>query len=204
MQLLFGTSLYDLKQKDKPPPADVVEKQGLQIYAPEAALIKASEAFFQRAPVEAQVALTAIKSSSAILLRLLDGGHTAVAGRLAGAFRRVRRDAVADDIVKTMKAAGYDVRESDPFAQQQRVPTIAPGIPPIAGRLQAIWETHRAAVAETLIPAPGLPADRGAYLKFVDDIYQKRCVPLPLDRRLQRDAGADRPRAAGRLESGEQ
>jgi hypothetical protein len=172
VQLLFGTSLYDLKQKDKPPAADLVEKQGLRLYAPEAALIKASEAFFQRAPVEAQVALAAIRSSSAILSRLLDGGHTAVAGRLAGAFRRVGRDAVADDIVKTMKAAGYDVRESDPFAQQQRIPTIAPGIPPIVGRLQAIWETHRAAVAETFIPAPGLPADRGAYLKFVDDIYQ--------------------------------
>ena len=71
-----------------------------------------------------------------------------------------------------MKAAGYDVRESDPFAQQQRVPAITPGIPPIVGRLQAIWETHRAAVAEVFIPPPGLPTDRGAYLKFVDDIYQ--------------------------------
>jgi len=71
-----------------------------------------------------------------------------------------------------MKAVGYDVREGDPFAQQQRVPTITPGIPPIAGRLQAVWETHRAVVADTSVSPPGLPADRGAYLKFVDDIYQ--------------------------------
>jgi hypothetical protein len=36
-----------------------------------------------------------------------------IAGRLAGAFRNNGRDAIADEIVKTMAAAGYDVRESD-------------------------------------------------------------------------------------------
>lgn len=172
VQLPFGTSLYDLRQKDMPPAADLAERQGLRLYTPDAALIKVPEVFFQRAPVEAQVALAAIRNASAILSRLLNGGHTAVAGRLAGAFRRAGRKSVADDIVATMKAAGYDVRENDPFAPQQRIPTIIPGIPPIVGRLQAIWETQRAAVAEIFLPPPGLPNDRDGYLKFVDDIYQ--------------------------------
>lgn len=172
VHLPFGTSLYDLRQKDMPPVADLVERHGLRLYAPEAALIKVPEAFFQRAPVEAQVALASVRNASAILSRLLDGGHTAVAGRLAGAFRRASRGAVADDIVATMKAAGYDVRESDPFTAQQRLPAIAPGIPPIVGRLQAIWETQRATVAKIFLPAPGLPNDREGYLKFVEDIYQ--------------------------------
>ncbi len=171
-QLLFGTSLYDLKQKQMPPAQDITEKQGLRLYALEAALIKASEAFFQRSAVEAQVALASIKDVSAILARLLDGGHSAIAGRLAGAFRRAGRTAFADEIVRTMKAAGYDVRETDPFAPAQHVPAIVPGIAPIVSRLQAIWEAQRQAVIDTFQAAPGLPADRAAYLKFVDDIYE--------------------------------
>ena len=61
VRLLFGTSLYDLKQKQMPPPGDIVEKQGLRLFAVEAALIKVPEAFFQRSAVEAQVALASIR-----------------------------------------------------------------------------------------------------------------------------------------------
>lgn len=71
-----------------------------------------------------------------------------------------------------MKGTGYDVREADPFTAQERVPPIAAGAPPIVGRLQEIWENMRQAVIETFPAAPGLPEDRDAYLKFVDDIYQ--------------------------------
>jgi hypothetical protein len=170
--LLFGTSLYDLKQKRMPPSQDLIEKDGLRLFAHEAALIKVPEPFFQRSPVEAQVALASVTDVSGILGRLLDGGHSAVAGRLAGAFRRAGRAPFADEIVKTMKGAGYDVRESDPFSPLQNVPAIVPGIPPIVGRLQAIWETQRQAVIDTFLPAPGLPRDRAAYMKFVEDIYE--------------------------------
>jgi hypothetical protein len=48
----------------------------------------------------------------------LEGGHTVIAGRLAGAFRNIGRDRIADDIVKTMTAAGYAVRENDPFTDK--------------------------------------------------------------------------------------
>lgn len=50
------------------------------------------------------------------------------AGRLAGAFLRVGRDAFADEIVASFKAAGYDVRESDPFAGQAGVTAIPAGV----------------------------------------------------------------------------
>jgi len=56
-----------------------------------------------------------IRDASGLLVRLLEGGHSVIAGRLAGAFRNSGRDRLADEIVKTMVAAGYDVRESDPF-----------------------------------------------------------------------------------------
>jgi hypothetical protein len=172
LQLLFGTSLYDLKVKEMPAPEDMAEKSGLRVYAADAALVKVPGAFFQRTPIEAQVVLAAVRDVSGILGRLLDGGHSAVAGRIAGAFRRVGRTGFADEIVKTMKSAGYDVRESDPFAEQPYVPAIVTGVPPIVARLNAIWESQRAPVMEIFPKAPGLPADKSSYMKFVEDIYQ--------------------------------
>jgi fido (protein-threonine AMPylation protein) len=172
VQLLFGTSLYDLKQQRMPPPEDLTVKNGLALFSAAAALVKVSEAFFQRSPLEAQVALSSIKDASEILGRLLDGGHSAIAGRLAGALRRVGRGEVADEIVKTMKGAGYDVRETDPFTPQQNFTPIASGIAPIVGRLRVMWESAREVVIAAFPAAPGLPTDQQRYLRFVEDIYK--------------------------------
>src|SRR5208283_5839820 len=104
---------------------------------------------------------------------LLDGGHSAIAGRLAGALRRVGRAEQAGEILSAMKAAGYDVRETDPFEVTQRVFAIGGAMEaPIIGRLQAIWSTSRDAVLESFPKIPGLPKNKTAYLNFVDEIYQ--------------------------------
>lgn len=172
IELLFSTSLYDLKQRQMPPAADLTERDGLRLFTPEAALIKVPPAFFTRSPVEAQVVLSGIRDASDVLVRLLEGGHSAIAGRLAGAFRRIGRADVGDDILRTMKAAGYDVRESDPFAPARSIGAVARRDAPIVGRLQAFWERFRVPVIETFPQAPGLPRDREGYLRIVDDLYE--------------------------------
>lgn len=171
--LLFGTSIYDLKERKKegPLPSDIAVKDGLRIYSPTAALMKVPESFFERFPTEAQIALTSIRDISELLTRLLDGGHSAIASRLAGAFRRIERPALADDIVSTMKTAGYDVRETDPFSPKQSLATLKPGIAPAVGRIQAIWKSTREHVVALAPPPPGLSTDMAGYLKFVDEIY---------------------------------
>jgi Fic/DOC family protein len=172
VELLFGTSLYDLKQKEMPPRADLVEKDGLRLFTSAAALLRVPEAFFARYPVEAQVILAATKDPSEILSRLLEGGHSVVAGRLAAALRRVGRADVAAEMVKAMKAAGYDVREADPFNPAQTFGILNPGTPPVAARVRALWESTRNVVAASFPKAPGLPKDKSAYLQFVEDIYK--------------------------------
>ena len=47
-----------------------------------------------------------VTDASEILRVLLKGGHSTVASRLAGAFRNIGRNQIADEIVKTMQAAG--------------------------------------------------------------------------------------------------
>jgi hypothetical protein len=169
--LLFGTSLYDLKSK-MPDAADLMVKDGLRLFKPATALIRVSEDFMRRQPTELHVVLAAIKDSSEILAPLLQGGHTVVAGRLAGAFVRIGRKQIADEIVKAMKAAGHDVRPVDPFAQQQTFGSLRTGVLPIVGRLQSFWSLHRAEIVAAFPKAPGLPKDTAPYLNFVDEIYK--------------------------------
>ena len=172
IELLFGTSIYDLKVTEMPAATDLVVRDGLRLFSPAASLVRVTEAFFSRNPIETQVVLSGINDPSDVLRLLLDGGHSAKAGYLAGAFRRIGRPEIADEIVKTMKSAGYDVRESDPFAPDQTFGALRPATAPIVGRLQAMWESMRGSVIEAFPKAPGLPKNKDAYLRFVDEIYQ--------------------------------
>ncbi len=171
VELLFGTSLYDLKQKDIPADEDVTTRDGLKLFVPEAALVKVPEAFFVRNPVDAQIVLSGVRDAGDVLGRLLDGGHSAIAGRLAGAFRRIGRADMADEMLKVMKSADYDVRESDPFEPAQVFGALKGTQAPIARRLQSLWETFREPVIAAFPKSPELPQDPKAYLSFVDGIY---------------------------------
>jgi hypothetical protein len=172
VELLFGSSLYDLQQKRMPPPADLTEREGLRLFTPEAALIKVPETFYDRNPVAAQVVLNGMSDASGLLRRLLDGGHSKIAGRLVGALRRIGRSELAEDILHSMRAADYEVREKDPFAPRQPLGTAQRAAAPITGRLQALWESCRASVIEVFPQAPGLPEDETAYLRSIDSVYQ--------------------------------
>lgn len=169
--LLFGTSIYDLRSK-LPPPVDLTLRDGFRLFTPAAALVKVPAAFFTRSPVEAQLALASIRDTSDLSRRLLEGGNSVVAGRLAGAFRRLGRADIAGEIVGAMKAADYDLRETDPFAAEPSFAQVSPGLVPIVGRMQVMWRTMREDVLRGFPKPPGLPGNRKAYLHSIDGIYQ--------------------------------
>lgn len=171
MELLFGTSLYDLRVTAMPAAADLVERDGLRLFSPAAALVRGAESFFARNPVETQVVLAHLGDASDLLRLLLNGGHSAKAGCLAGAFRQMGLSAMADEIISTMKSAGYDVRESDPFEAGQVFGAPA-AVAPIVKRIRMLWESTRLAIIQTFPKAPGLPKDARAYLHRVDEIYK--------------------------------
>ena len=171
VDLLFGTSLFDLKETQPPPTGDIQVRDGLRLYEVEAALVKVPEAFYVQSAIEAQVALASVREPSGLLRRLLEGGNSVVAGRLAGAFRRLGRADFAEEIRGAMGAAGFAVTDSDPFTTNQTLKNIIPATPPIVGRLQGLWESSRGRILE-LFPTPlGLPTDHARYMHFVDEIY---------------------------------
>jgi hypothetical protein len=172
IELLYGTSLYDLKITKMPASADIVVRDGLRLFSPAAALVRAAESFLARNPVEAQVVLANLGDASDLLRLLLNGGHSAKAGCLAGALRQMGRPALADEIVGAMKSAGYDVRESNPFEAGKIFTSPSGAAAPIARRIEMLWESTRPAILEAFPKAPGLPKDAGAYLRHVDEIYK--------------------------------
>lgn len=172
LELLFGTSLYDLKVPTMPPKENLVVRDGLRLLSPAASLVGVGETFFARNPVESQVVLASLPDASDLLRVLLDGGNSTKAGYLAGAFRRIGRAQLADEIVRAMKRAGYDVRETDPFEAGATIGKPRPGAAPIAGRLEMMWEASRETIVKNFPKSPGLPKDKKEYLRNVDEIYQ--------------------------------
>ena len=146
-------------------------KDGLRLFSVEDALILVPEVFFQNHPTEARTVLAMMPDASRLLGKLLDGGHTRAAGRLAGAFRSIGSERVADEIFAAMKAASHDVREINPFAQSIVVPSAGRVTSPHVHRIRLKWEIMRKDVVEIFPKAQPIANDIEAYLKQIDEIY---------------------------------
>jgi len=168
--LPYGTSLFSIKS-----PlinnAEIQEINGIKMLTLPSSLIHCSPTIFIRSATDVRTALTMIGNSSEILKILLDGGHSKVAGRLAGAFRNVGRDRIADEIVRTMKTAGYDIRETDPFETKTMVSLSSRERSPYVNRIKLMWHSMRELVIKHFPKAPGLPKNLARYMKIVEDIY---------------------------------
>lgn len=172
IELLFGTSIYDLKEAEMPIAANLVARDGLRLFSPQVSVIGVPESFFARNPVETQVVLGTLTDVSDLLRLLLNGGHTAKAGYIAGALREIGRPRQADEVMNAMKSAGYDVRERNPFKAGSAFVQTQNVASPVVGRMQMLWRMMREDVIAAFPEAPGLPKDQKAYLHSVDEIYR--------------------------------
>jgi len=107
--LPHDTSLLTVRYS-MPDEQDIEANNGLRLYALVPALIDCTPGLFHQNPTDIRATLSMISDASEILAKLLEGGHTTIAGRLAGAFRNIGRDRIADDIVETMRAADLSLR----------------------------------------------------------------------------------------------
>lgn len=167
--LPHGTSLFDVRNT-MPPATEVNIVEGLRMFSVSAALTSVTAQFFQRASTDVRAAMASVKDASDILAILLEGGHSTVAGRLAGAFRNLGESRIADDIVKTMAKAGYTINESDPFIDRRTI-VATRAVSPYVNRVRLMWDAMRVPILDVFPVAPGIPENRDAYLKAVDDAY---------------------------------
>lgn len=164
------TSLWHL-ESTVPKSASFVIVEGIRMLNPTSSLINCTPAMFTKNPVDVRAALAMIKDASEITGLLLQGEHSTIAGRLSGAFRAIGRERIADDILKTMQSAGYDVRENNPF--KTGVPTgfAIKEFSPYINRIQLLWYEMREMVITHFPKAPGIPVDHAAYMQRVADLY---------------------------------
>ncbi|MCM2250892.1 MAG: Fic family protein [Ramlibacter sp.] len=170
LALPYGTSIFDVRL-ELPPAADMQVNNGLRAFNLPAGLIATSPTHFAAQPIVMRAALAAINDASDVLGRLLDGGHSTIAGRLAGAFRNIGRDSMANSIAETMRTAGYTVNETDPFKGIPHAALGARETSPYVNRVTMMWQRMREDVlAHFPAPAKKRPT-KTAYLKHVEEVY---------------------------------
>lgn len=170
VKLLHATSLFDLKL-NIPPQNEQEEKEGIRMYSLSAGLIFCSPEFFAKNVIDARICLSMVKSPSDLLTILLNGGHSVVAGRLAGAFRNIGNNRFANEIVSTMKSAGFDIRETDPFTEKMVLLFGGRESSPYATRVRLIWSQMREIVIKYFPGSIELPADKHAFLSRIEEGY---------------------------------
>ena len=178
LALPFETSLFDLRVEGMPPREDICEREGVRLFTIEAALLRVPESFYRDHPLDARTVLAGVPGVGGVASRLVSGGHSKVAGRLAGAFRHVGRREIADGVRQVMLNTGHRYRESNPFGARstamssssaRRGPTS-----PLTARLESLWERAREPILTALPQAPGAPTDdsgRAGYLEDTDSAY---------------------------------
>ena len=169
--LLFDTSIFETRARMAEEGELLTDAHGLRLFSIESALMYCPEPFFRNNPVDARAALGTFQDGTALLRRLLDGGHTVVAGRLAGAFRNIGRDALADDLLAGMRGVGYLVNEQDPFTSPSKLLIPSWQVLPHVNRLQLMWACMRDTVLEVFPAAPGIPVDPSKYIQRVSELF---------------------------------
>ena len=169
-ELPFNTSLFHMKSK-LPLKSEVVVIEGIRVLSLPYALVQTSLNTYTQNATDTRTALSLIKSSSDILKILLNGGQSVIAGRLAGAFRNIKKNKIADDIVKTMQGIGYDIRETDPFKEHLNISFASRDTSPYANRIRIMWSEFRQIIIERFPASPGIPKGIEQYITTVKEIY---------------------------------
>lgn len=172
IELLHDTSLFDLKL-DVPDEKNIEVKNKLRIYTLPTSLIYCSPNTFTQNAIDVRAVLSAVSDSSDVLRGLLEGGHTKIAGRVAGAFRNIGREKIADDIIKTMISADYNVRENDPFNEKTPVVFASRELSPAVNRMRIMWKEMSQAIGNSFTEKKNkiIKIDIDSYLKNVDSQY---------------------------------
>lgn len=169
-ELPYNTSLFHMAST-LPVKKEIIDVDGVRLLSLPASLIYSSPTIFISNPTDVRTALSMIKDSSEVLGLLLDGEHTVIAGRLAGAFRNIGQQKIADDILKSMQKALFNSQEVDPFQGPTPIALTGNASSPYCNRIMLMWQQMRDIVIAHFPEDPGQPVDIEAYMQKVEGIY---------------------------------
>ncbi|WP_020677918.1 Fic family protein [Geopsychrobacter electrodiphilus] len=172
LKLPDNCSILDYKTKDFTPAAKIQLVEQIRVLSLPVALIRVPEAFFTTYAQDAHIALHQLRDVSDLNRELLEGGHSTVAGRLAGALRASGREDLADNVLATMRAAGYVVIESNPFSIAPPILAFSRVQSPYVLRMRLMWQAMRETVLVSFPTEPGIPTNIEKFMKTVEENYK--------------------------------
>src|SRR2546429_5200631 len=140
--LAHDTSLLEVRA---PLPSEGREAivDGLRLFSLPAALVAVGAGLFTQNATEARTALAMVRDASEGLTILLSGGHSVVAGRLAGPFPNIGRNRIPDEIIQPNRPTGNVVLETDPFDSPAPFTHPSLALSPYVIRARLSWQLMR-------------------------------------------------------------
>ncbi len=173
MELPHNTSLL-IYQDAKNLPRTVEMVHGVRVMPLTMALCRISPVFFESQPLNAEIALRAVKSVDDLVRSILEAESPSLAGRFSGAYEFLGDKARANQIISTVQAAGVSCQPKNPFIKA--TPILPEGtrlVSPYAGRIEALFHAFRETVLITFKDMPPRPvSDLGVYLQHVEAVYE--------------------------------
>ncbi|PCJ81671.1 MAG: cell filamentation protein Fic [Bacteroidetes bacterium] len=170
VQLLFNTSIFVMKSPVQNE-SNIEIKENVRVVKLAASIIHCHPSMYRSNATDVRASLMLIKDASELLEILLEGGHSTIAGRLIGAYRNLGQEKIASGIYKTMKSAGYDVRETDPFEEETPILLNSREPSPYVNRIRLMWHEMRKEVIEAFPEAPKSDINVGSYMTDIEELY---------------------------------
>jgi fido (protein-threonine AMPylation protein) len=171
-EFLHDTSIFDVKLA-MPSSSEITKMNGLNVYSLASAIVNCSKRHFTAHPTQIRTALSMVTDASEVLVILLKGGQSVVAGRIAGAFRNIGRDLIANSILRGMVAADYKIQEVNPFDDEPAITFGRRDVSPYVNRMRLMWASMREVVIANFQSTASKALSINAYMDEVEDKYIK-------------------------------
>jgi hypothetical protein len=173
LELPHNTSVL-VYQDAKNLPRTVENLLGVRVMPLPMALCRVPPSFFENQPLNAEIALRAVKSTDDLTRVILERDSPGLAGRFAGAYQFLGDGERAEQITRTVEAAGMSVEPKNPFVKPAPVFAGATRLAsPYAGRIEALFRTLRGGVLETFQDIAARPVTKPeAYLRQLEAVYE--------------------------------
>jgi hypothetical protein len=173
LDLPHNTSLV-VYQDVKNIPAVVEDVRGLRTMPLSIALCRMPPSFFEKEPVNAEIALRAVRSVDDLSRIILETNSPTLAARLAGAYMFIKDSAKAKQILDAARAADMIVEPKNPFIKSAPVLSgTSRLVSPYAGRIEALFKTSRGHVLDVFKDMPPKPVSTPeSYLRHVEAVYE--------------------------------
>ncbi|MEN8142399.1 MAG: Fic family protein [Thermodesulfobacteriota bacterium] len=147
---------------------------GLWIMQLPYAICRLSPNYFQNAPRNVEIALKSPSLSVAEISRTIFKYETfAGAERIIGAYKHLGEERKAKQIKEDLVAAGYKIKEIDPFIEYEPKLNLDRPISPYAARINVMWHAMRKEVVSAMPNAPGIKESKKTEVRMIQEKHKE-------------------------------